>query len=125
MQVMDIVTINDMNGRAAIVESVKTYENGMTVYAVRSPYTGVLYGREAEDLTPATIEKKYAVLQDMRHMEPATPELVAVKDYGNAIMTQGMVDAEVRATLATPVSDRVALSSMKIIGLNASTNMFA
>lgn len=104
MRVMDIVTINDINDTPAIVEGIRTHEDGMTIYSVRSPYTGILYAREVHEITPATDAKRDEVLGDVRifqHFDEimsVNPELKIVKDYGDAVMTQGVVTFEIEAT---------------------------
>ncbi len=131
MRVMDIVTMDDTDGLTGIIETIKTFQDGMTIYAVRSPFTGDLYAREADEITLVTDEVRACVLQSMRVLNEISslpvPELKIVKDYGNAIMTQGMVDAEVRASEALDPGDRVEILARcpQVIGINASTNMFA
>lgn len=127
MRVMDIVTINDINNTPAIVESIRTYEDGMTIYSVRSPYTGTLYAREADEITPATDEVRDATLQDMRYMPTPAAECEIVKDYGDAVMTNGVINAEIASTMEAAKHVRPLGTDPSwpwVIGINASTNMF-
>lgn len=108
-----------------IVEDITTYDD-MTVHSVRCPYMGILYTREAEDLMEASVEDAARVRQHMEVLTPAVPELRIVhRSVGGFLITQGCVDAEIRRTQRNVYCRIGAVTGAPIIGINASSNMFA
>jgi hypothetical protein len=123
-KVADVVVIDPQEfSMSGVVESIERYEDE-TVYMVRSPYSGNLYSRVADELAMATPERAGQVRRDMAYMEVANSACAVVRVcVDGAVITQGMVDAEIaRAASARLVPT---LAPMSIIGVNASTNMYA
>lgn len=127
MRVLDIVIINDMDV-PAIVEAVTAYDD-MTIYSVRM-ITGDLFSREADELTAADDEVSTNFRSDLGTLaatgtlHEALVPVQLVKSDG-AIITAGVVAAEIAATESARATLTVALAPMAVIGINASTNMYA
>ncbi len=123
MRIGDIVVMIDTDGMTGVIENVVDFD-GVKIYSIRSIYTGNLYARESDEIEVAPDEVAQAVVQDSHYLEAANSASKIVRTYPNALLTQGAIDAEVEAS-AHRVKKLVPASEMFIIGLNASTNMFA
>lgn len=125
MKIGDIVNLTDIDNMVGLVENV-TVHGGMTVYSVRSPYTGTLYTRESEDVKLADEVTVSQVRQDMKLLSPVVAECEIMKVCVDGfVITRGMVNAEMARTAAARKSMIRSASPMMVIGLNASPNMFA
>lgn len=129
-KIADVVMIHPMDADdyappAGVVESTYTDADGEVYYAVRSPYTGVLFGGAAEDFAAADTDTTAQVRQDMQHLDQTNyPECAVTRVCADgAVITEGMVAAEVARTDAAPRPTGVA--PMRIVGVNASTNEYA
>jgi hypothetical protein len=122
IRVGDVVTVTE--GKiAGIVESIVVHDD-MTVYRIRSIYTGIQYGRELSDgIALAGAEITEQVRRDAQILLPASAECEVVKVCADgSLITQGMVSAEIDACAAwRPTSSGPA---PWVIGVNASINMF-
>lgn len=126
MNIGDIVKLTDVDGIAGLIEDITAYEDGMTVYSIRCPYTGILFAREAGDLELADEDTVARIRQGMQYLTPvvAECEIMKIGDDG-FIITRGMVNAEMARTARARKSMARSASPMLVIGLNASSNMFA
>ena len=127
-RIADIVILHDPNIRG-IVENITRHADGMTVYSIRT-LDGTLFAREAEDFQPADQDATESFRENLQALAPLgdlAPELIPVKvSADGAVITRGMVEAEIaRTARAQAAMQPYTGPNPKIIGLNASVNMFA